>query len=123
MDKIIKKITIITSLLVITFGYTQEKSTYKKDYVKVLITKDWTKDSIIVAKKRLKKAYNIDFNCKDVKYYNNGKVKSLHLYVNSNDGYKGSASTDFFKKGVQFGFFRNYKTFTFTHFGVGFLRK
>ena len=89
----------------------------KKRNVKLEYNNKWTADSLTTIKERMKREYNFDVQFNDVSYDENTFVKSFHLSVNCNDGYRGSA---FFsgQPNIKFWFYRNYSMFT-KSFGVG----
>lgn len=121
MDKIVSKFLIL-GLFIVSLTLYSQKSIYKKDYVRMVISNDWTTDSLKIVKKKLKSKYNIDVNFKNVKFNTRKKIKSLDLSVNSNDGYSGSASYEGNFKGNYFGFYRDYSFFTLKNFVVGYIK-
>lgn len=121
MDKVIGKCLLLVLFLSSFSFYAQSR--YEKKYVKVEITNRWNADSLRVVQKKLKRDYGIDFSFKNVKLDKKKKIKSLDLYVNCNDGYKGSASFAGNVEGSYFGFYRDYGYFALKYFGVGYIEK
>lgn len=120
MDKIVKRVSFAIFFFISLCLCAQSK--YKKDYVQVIITEQWNSDSLSIVQKKLKTKYNIDVDFKKIKIDKNKKIVSLDMLVNTNDGYKGSASFEGKIDGFRFGFFRDYSFFTLTNFSVGYLK-
>lgn len=97
------------------------QSIYNKKYVKVIISENWTLDSLHISQKKVKELYNIDLIYKNLILRDNNTIKGIDIEVKTNDGYKGDASIEDITKKNKFGFFRDYKMFTKTNFAVGYL--
>lgn len=109
-------------MLFLVIGGFSNAQNVKKRNVKwhITINNKWTEDSLTTIKERMKGEYNFDVQFNDVSYDENDFVKSFHLSVNCNDGYRGSV---YFagQPNIKFGFYRNYGMFT-KSFGVGYIK-
>ena len=74
----------------IIIGVFSNAQNAKKRNVKLVYNNKWTADSLTTIKERMEREYNFDVQFNDVSYDENDFVKSFHLYVNCNDGYRGS---------------------------------
>ena len=67
-----------------------------------------------------KKQRNIDVSFSESTFRSNGKIKSIHIKVNCNDGHSGSASTKAWTTRLNnFGFYRDYTKGANTTFSIG----
>ncbi len=122
MDKI-KLISLIIALIFVGCATTDKSalSLNKKEDVLIIIKENWTIDSLTNTQNVLKRK-GIDFQFSGLKF-KSGKIDSISIKVNTNDGYKGSASTAESNLKDNFGFFRNYDKKFKHQFAIGYFGK
>ena len=122
MDKI--NTIVLTTLFLLVGCAASDKATLslnKKDDILIIINENWTIDSLNNTQNILKRK-GIDFQYSGLKF-KSGKIDSLSIKVNTNDGYKGSASTSESNLKDNFGFFRNYDKKFKHQFAIGYFGK
>lgn len=106
----------IFSLSILASVKAGKVSTHKN--VKVTFTNKLTFDSLVVIKSNLQKLH-ITINYEKIEFDKNDKLKAIHIKVNCNDGFLGSAGADRITNKPDFGFYRNYDKNATSPFGIG----
>jgi len=88
--------------------------------VSLMITSKTTEDELNDIAEEIEEKKNIEIDFEESTFRGNGKIKQLELTVNTNDGYKGTASANRSELRVRpMGFIRDYSANAKTPFSIG----